>query len=98
MLHVTRHLFALLILSLLLSACSSDAPQPAVNDDTEGSRFISLAPHLTEIMFAAGAGKSLIGVVRYSDYPPAATQIPLIGDAFPQRNHAVFVRVGVADY
>jgi len=82
MLHVTKRLLVLLLLSLLLCACSSDVPQPTVNDDVDGTRIIALAPHLTEIMFAAGAGKSLVGAVRYSDYPPAANQIPLIGDAF----------------
>lgn len=43
-------------------------------------RIISLAPHLTELTFAAGAGDKLVGVVSYSDYPEAAKQIPRIGD------------------
>jgi iron complex transport system substrate-binding protein len=44
-------------------------------------RVISLAPHLTELMFAAGAGNYLVGVVRDSDYPPMARNIAQIGDA-----------------
>ncbi len=43
------------------------------------SRIVSLAPHLTEMAFAAGAGDKLVGVVSYSDYPPAALEIPIIG-------------------
>jgi iron complex transport system substrate-binding protein len=45
-------------------------------------RIISLAPNLTELLFAAGAGTKIVGTVRHSDYPAAASQIPLIGDSF----------------
>lgn len=45
-------------------------------------RLISLAPHLTELAFAAGAEDALVGVVAYSDYPAQAQQLPQIGDAF----------------
>jgi len=45
-------------------------------------RLLSLAPNLTELVYAAGAGKHLVGVVAYSDYPAAAQRLPLIGDAF----------------
>jgi len=44
-------------------------------------RIITLAPHLTELVFAAGAGKQLAGVARFSDFPPAARDIPRIGDS-----------------
>ncbi len=44
------------------------------------TRIVSLAPHLTEIAFAAGAGGKLIGVARYSDFPAAAQRLPQIGD------------------
>lgn len=43
-------------------------------------RVISLAPHTTELLFAAGANKRIIGVSSYSDYPPAARIIPSIGN------------------
>lgn len=42
-------------------------------------RIVSLAPHLTEILFAAGAGQQVVGVVSYSDYPPPARELPQIG-------------------
>jgi len=45
-------------------------------------RLLSLAPNLTELVYAAGAGAHLVGVVAYSDYPVAAQHLPLIGDAF----------------
>ncbi len=43
------------------------------------TRVVSLAPHMTEVAFAAGAGSQLIGAVTYSDYPDAATRIPRVG-------------------
>lgn len=45
------------------------------------ARAISLAPHITEILFAAGAQDHLIAVDSSSDYPPAAQDLPRIGDA-----------------
>ncbi len=44
-------------------------------------RIVSLAPHVTELLFAAGAGPNVVGVAEYSDFPPAAGAIPRIGDA-----------------
>ena len=44
--------------------------------------IITLAPHLTELAFEVGAGKQIIATVEYSEFPPAAKAIPLIGDAF----------------
>lgn len=43
-------------------------------------RAITLAPHATELVYAAGAGAYLVGTVRGSDYPPAARALPVIGD------------------
>jgi iron complex transport system substrate-binding protein len=46
------------------------------------TRVITLSPHLTELVFAAGAGDRLIATVEYSDYPESARDVPRIGDAF----------------
>jgi len=76
--------------SLLLALCivaisgcddiSGPAPERDVSQPVR--RIITLAPHLTELVFAAGAGDRLVGVVEYSDYPPEAGALPQIGDAF----------------
>ena len=47
--------------------------------DQAAARIISLAPSLTELLYAAGAGDKLVGVVEYSDYPEAARSLPIIG-------------------
>ncbi|SOD40224.1 cobalamin-binding protein [Nitrosovibrio sp. Nv4] len=49
--------------------------------DHFAKRIISLSPHITELVFAAGAGDKLVGVSRYSDYPAAATAITDVGDS-----------------
>ncbi len=45
-------------------------------------RIVSLAPNLTELAYAAGAGGALVGTVEYSDYPEAAQALPRVGDAW----------------
>lgn len=42
-------------------------------------RIVSLTPHVTEMLFAAGAGEKIVGAVEYSDYPPAARAIARVG-------------------
>jgi iron complex transport system substrate-binding protein len=77
---------ALLIAGLLLAACGRDAPAPPGGDSERGPgvarRVVTLAPHLAELMVAAGAGGQLVGVSAYTDYPPEVTELPLVGDAF----------------
>jgi iron complex transport system substrate-binding protein len=43
-------------------------------------RIVSLAPAVTEILFAVGAGPRVVGVTAYCDYPPEAKRLPRIGD------------------
>jgi iron complex transport system substrate-binding protein len=63
-----------LALLLLLAAVAAHAA-PA-------QRIVSLAPHLTELAFIAGAGDRIVATVEYSDHPDTARDIPRIGDAF----------------
>lgn len=45
-------------------------------------RIVSLSPHLTEAVFWLGAGSRLLGRDRFSDYPPEALAVPVVGDAY----------------
>lgn len=80
-----RRLLPNLLLALLPALAQADAI--AVIDDlgrevrlTEPARrIVSLAPHVTELLYASGAGDYVIGAVSYSDYPEAAKALPRVG-------------------
>jgi len=50
--------------------------------DSPPQRIISLAPHITELLFAIGAGEQLVATVEFSDYPARAREVPRIGNVF----------------
>jgi len=82
----TRSLGAILALALAAAPCAAGvkAIDDAGNDVTLGKparRIVSLAPHATEMLFAAGAGGAVVGVVAHSDWPAAARALPRVGDA-----------------
>jgi iron complex transport system substrate-binding protein len=82
-----RALFAAAIVFVLTSVSTTTSATVSVVDDSghtvtlaaPAQRIVSLAPHATELLFAAGAGHQLVGVSEYSDFPAAAKQIPSVG-------------------
>lgn len=79
---VLRRFFLNTVLFLLLSACDQTTTAPSsAGSKGPAQRIVSLSPHITELVFAAGAGEQLVGVVEYSDYPPAAASLPRVGDS-----------------
>jgi iron complex transport system substrate-binding protein len=76
-----------LILVAGLAAALQAAAATSVKDDDgnlvtvqrPAQRVIALAPHITELLFAAGGGSHVVGVVSYSDYPEQAKAIPQVG-------------------
>jgi iron complex transport system substrate-binding protein len=84
MIPLTRFLLALSLCATTLSAHAAIT----VTDDTGATvtlaapaqRVISLAPHVTELLYAAGGAAKMVGAVSYSDYPPEARQLPRVGD------------------
>lgn len=88
-----RHFFALPLGPAVVSVVATIALLPCAHadlvfkDDTgqevrlkgPAKRIVSLAPHATESLYAAGAGDKLIGAVDYSDYPPAAKKLAGVG-------------------
>ncbi len=75
------------ILFFLVLATLIPARQEIIYDDLRTpfplgqapQRIISLAPNITEILFALGLGSRTIGVTRYCDYPPEALEKEKIG-------------------
>jgi len=79
-----------LLLALVIVSCDGDRPpDSAPAAQRPATRIITLAPHLTELVFSAGAGDRLVGVVEYSDFPRAALELPRIGDAFRLDHEAI---------
>ncbi|MEP6997918.1 MAG: cobalamin-binding protein [Betaproteobacteria bacterium] len=80
---------ALFALALLVLAVASRAGPLVVTDGTGATvalgaparRIVSLAPSATELLFAAGAGDSLVAVTDPADWPPEAAGRPRVGDA-----------------
>jgi iron complex transport system substrate-binding protein len=75
---------ALLVVATALPLCASAL---SVKDDAghtltlakPAARVITLAPSLTEMLYAVGGGERMVGTVEYSNFPPAAAQVERIG-------------------
>lgn len=66
------------IAGLMVIATFGRGARP-VKDDAGKLRLVSLSPNITEIVFALGAGGSLVGVTNCCDYPPEAKKIACVG-------------------
>lgn len=84
----TSGIIAGAIASLALwTGTAANASPVTVRDDVgntvelarPATRIVSLAPHVTELLFAAGAGAQVVGVVTYSDFPAEAQRLPEVG-------------------
>lgn len=74
------------VFSLILAGCTQDSarksdtsPSHSIQTTKEKRRIICAAPSVTEIVFALGIGKRVVGVSDFSTYPPEARTIPRIG-------------------
>ncbi|MCB1581646.1 MAG: ABC transporter substrate-binding protein [Marinicella sp.] len=54
----------------------------SINSQSKTISSMTLSPHLTELVYSAGGGNTLVGVSAYSNYPEEVKKLPMIGDAF----------------
>ncbi|HLM03507.1 MAG TPA: cobalamin-binding protein [Pyrinomonadaceae bacterium] len=101
--HFARGCAVVLFLICSLASCRSEqanrAEMPAreVTDDLgrkikippKPERAVSLAPNLTENIFAVGAGNRLVGVTTFCNYPAEAEKIAKIGDTMTPNMEAI---------
>lgn len=80
---IVRSLIAL----VLVVVCQLASAEVSVVDDSGATlrlahparRIVTLAPHLAETVFAAGAGDKLVGTVEFSDFPETVKKLPKVG-------------------
>lgn len=78
-----KHATLFLLSVTFFSACNNSTNEnPVLDEDQQVITSISLAPHLTELIYSAGGESGLLGVSAYSDYPEDALDKQIIGDAF----------------
>ncbi|HEX8477487.1 MAG TPA: cobalamin-binding protein [Telluria sp.] len=77
--HLWMTAFAALALHAQAAITVLDDDGKAVTLPKPAQRIVAMAPHVTELLFAAGGGAKIVGAVSYSDYPEAAKRIPNIG-------------------
>ncbi|MEF8817654.1 MAG: cobalamin-binding protein [Salinibacter sp.] len=87
---MTHRCFGLLLLfAVMAGGCEDPSPSDtsrSVTDDLgrtvsftpSPQRVISLAPNLTELVYAAGAGSQLVAVTSSGDYPPPVDTLPRV--------------------
>lgn len=78
-------LLGLLSCFIAFAACASvsvsDSDARTVTLGSPATRIISLAPHVTELLYAIGAGDRVVGVSEYSDYPQQARRLPRVSSS-----------------
>jgi len=75
-------------LALLLTWIPASDAAITVTDDAgrtltltaPARRIVSLAPHATELLFAAGAGQQVVGVSAYSNFPESVNELPKVSN------------------
>ncbi|HVE49144.1 MAG TPA: cobalamin-binding protein [Casimicrobiaceae bacterium] len=73
-------LLAMIALPLDAAVSVVDDANHTISLAAPAQRIVSLAPHATELLFAAGALPRVVAVVRGSDHPVEARTLPQVGD------------------
>ncbi len=77
---------------LFLALAAANANSSEVNRTARGAtpdRIVSLAPSITEILFALSAGNKIAGVTDYCDFPPIALKKPKVGGFYNPSYEAI---------
>ena len=76
---MTLLLFQWPLVSLQAAITVTDDAGRQILLEQPARRIVSLAPYLSELLFAAGAGQAVVGVSEFSDYPEAAAAVTRVG-------------------
>jgi iron complex transport system substrate-binding protein len=87
-----RRLLQYVLTAVALAASNCHRASRRASDHDAPQRVVSLSPSTTEILFAVGVGKLVVGRSRFCDYPPEAAVIPVVG-GFVDANLEEIVRL-----
>lgn len=88
----------------LLATCAGESPRSdaalVLEDDlgrsvslaAPASRIVSLAPSHTDLLFAIGAGRRVVGRTQWASWPPEALEVPSVGDGLDPNVEAIAAR------
>lgn len=80
---IALYLLCILLYFVHITPCAlAKLARDPANISQTPKRIVSLAPSITEILFALGASPFVVGRTMYSDYPPEALKLPSIGSYF----------------
>jgi iron complex transport system substrate-binding protein len=84
-------LILMVILTVLMFSCQKKQDTvPKLPDKI--NRIVSMAPSITEVLFAVGLEDKIVGVTKYCDYPPEARKIERVG-GYLDPNYEVILRL-----
>jgi ABC-type Fe3+-hydroxamate transport system substrate-binding protein len=86
----TRRAFRFVAVAAVAAVACGRQPSPAAGGVAR--RVVSLAPAFTEILFAIGAGDRVVGRTAWCDTPPAALEVPSVGDGISPNVEAILAR------
>ncbi len=88
---VRRGFVLVVVAALLRGGCAPDDTKhiPGQEGSETPERIVSLAPSITEILFALGLGDRVVGVTRYCDYPPEALSTEKVGGYYDPNYEAM---------
>lgn len=96
-----KHPWYAVLLLVLFCGCRQAPQVPEQPQPEQARRIVSMAPSVTEILFAVGAGAKVVGVDDYSNFPEAVTKLPRIGNIQPNYEAIVALKpdlvIGVSD-
>lgn len=70
---------AIALVAALAAPAAAAAPAPSASPAAAPQRLVSLAPSVTETLFALGVGDRVVAVSDHCDYPPQAASLPHVG-------------------
>src|SRR5690349_16208012 len=83
---------AVIAVRALFFSADVHAPTPTAPHAATPQRIVSLAPSITESLFALGLGDRVVGVTRYCEYPPEAQTRAIVG-GFVDPNYEAIVEL-----